>query len=261
MQALLEIKNLDVSVEGRKILKKANLEVGEGEAHVIMGPNGSGKSTLAMGILGHPAYKIESGKIIFKGSVLNDLKTDERARLGIFLGFQQPLALEGVSFFSLISAALASDNLDVRRPLGRRTSSDVFGLRDEIAQKFSKIGLSDDFIMRPVNDGASGGERKKLEMVQAKILKPALAIFDEIDTGLDVDALKQVGEEIASLKRRGTAVVIITHYQRILKYIRPDRVHIMVDGSIVKSGGAELAEKISESGYSYLKCPVENVQA
>src|SRR3989344_3527099 len=247
MPAVLEIKNLDVSVEGRKILQKANLDVYDGEAHVIMGPNGSGKSTLAFCILGHPAYKVEGGEIIFKGSVLNDLKTDERARLGIFLGFQNPLALEGVSFFSLMQAA--------------KNSQDVFGLRDEIAQKFSNLGLSDDFIMRPVNDGASGGERKKLELAQSQMLLPKLAIFDEIDTGLDVDALKKIGEEIASLKRRGTAVVIITHYQRILKYIRPDRVHIMVDGSIVKSGGAELAEKISESGYSYLKCPVENVQA
>lgn len=220
------------------------MEVKNGETHVIMGPNGSGKSTLAMCVMGHPSHKVEGGEIFFEGKKLNGLKPDERARLGIFLGFQNPLALEGVSFFSLMQAA--------------KNVSDVFELRDEIAGKFSKIGLADDFIMRAVNDGASGGERKKLELAQAKMLEPKLAIFDEIDTGLDVDALKKIGEEIGLMRKNKTAVILITHYQRILKYIKPDKVHIMMDGKIVKSGGADLAEKIGESGYSYLKCPVEN---
>ena len=252
MPAVLEIKNLDVSVEGRKILQKANLDVHEGEAHVLMGPNGSGKSTLAFCILGHPAYKVEGGEIIFKGSVLNDLKTDERARLGIFLGFQNPLALEGVSFFSLMQAAREAQN--AKR---KAQNMDIFELHNELGEKVSSLGLDKDFVMRGLNDGASGGERKKLEMAQAKTLKPRLAIFDEIDTGLDVDALKKMGEEISELKKSGVSVILITHYQRILNYVRPDKVHIMVDGSIVQSGGAELAEKINESGYSYLKCPVQ----
>lgn len=240
--ALLEIKNLSSSVDGKPILGGVSLAVNKGEAHVIMGPNGSGKSTLAMCVMGHPAHKIEGGEIVFNSKKLNGLKTDERARLGIFLGFQNPLALEGVSFFSLMQSA--------------KNSSDVFKLRDEIAQKFLKIGVSDDFIMRPVNDGASGGERKKLELAQAQILSPKLAMFDEIDTGLDVDALKKIGEEIQKFKNKNTAVILITHYQRILRYLKPDKVHIMMEGKIVKSGGAELAEKINETGYSYLKCPI-----
>ncbi len=242
VKTLLEIKNLNSSVDGNKILNGVDLGVGAGEAHVIMGPNGSGKSTLSLCVMGHPAHKVEKGEIIFGGKKLNNLKTDERARLGIFLGFQNPLALEGVSFFSLMQSA--------------KNSSDVFGLRDEIAGRFSKIGLSDEFIMRPVNDGASGGERKKLELAQSQMLKPRLAIFDEIDTGLDVDALKKIGEEIDLMREQKTAVILITHYQRILKYIKPDRVHIMMDGKIVKSGEADLAERIGESGYSYLKCPI-----
>jgi len=244
MAELLEIKNLSSSVDGKNVLNGVDLEVGGGEAHVIMGPNGSGKSTLALCVMGHPAHKIKNGDIFFAGQKLNNLKTDERARLGIFLGFQNPLALEGVSFFSLMQAA--------------KNSQDVFGLRDEIAQKFSNLGLSDDFIMRPVNDGASGGERKKLELAQSQMLLPKLAIFDEIDTGLDVDALKKIGEEISEFKNNGTAVVLITHYQRILKYVRPNKVHIMMDGKIVKSGNADLAERIGKSGYSYLKCPIQN---
>ena len=136
-------------------------------------------------------------------------------------------------------------------------NTDVFELHNELSEKVSSLGLEKDFVMRWVNDGASGGERKKLEMAQAKTLKPRLAIFDEIDTGLDVDALKRVGEEISGLKKSGGSVILITHYQRILNYVRPDKVHIMVDGSIVQSGGAELAEKINESGYSYLKCPIQ----
>lgn len=247
MPAVLEIKNLDLGVGGRKILNKVNLKIGKGETHAIMGPNGSGKSTLALAILGHPAYALGCGEIIFDGKVLNDLKTDERAHLGIFLGFQQPLALEGISFFSLMQAATGA--------------SDVFKLHEELGGKIASLGLNKDFVMRAVNDGASGGERKKLEMAQAKVLKPRLAIFDEIDTGLDVDALKLMGEEISALKNEGAAVVLITHYQRILNYVRPDKVHIMVDGKIVQSGGADLAEKINETGYSYLKCPVENAQA
>ena len=244
MAELLEIKNLSSSVGGKSVLNGVDLKVGAGEAHVIMGPNGSGKSTLALCVMGHPNHKVDDGEIFFKRKKLNDLKTDERAKLGIFLGFQNPLALEGVSFFSLMQAA--------------KNSPDVFGLRDEIAGRFSKIGLSDDFIMRPVNDGASGGERKKLELTQSQMLGPKLVIFDEIDTGLDVDALKKIGEEIELMRKQKIAVVLITHYQRILKYIKPDKVHIMMDGKIIKSGSADLAERIGESGYSYLKCPAEN---
>ncbi|MEK7567193.1 MAG: Fe-S cluster assembly ATPase SufC [Patescibacteria group bacterium] len=247
MAALLEVKNLSSSVEGKPILGGINLVVNKGEAHVIMGPNGSGKSTLALCVMGHPSHKIEEGEIFFENKKLNSLKPDERAKLGIFLGFQNPLALEGVSFFSLMQSA--------------RNAPDIFELRKNISEKFLKLGLADDFIMRGVNDGASGGERKKLELAQMQMLEPKLAIFDEIDTGLDVDALKKIGEEIADLKNKGTAVILITHYQRILNYVRPDKVHIMMAGRIVKSGGTDLAEKINESGYSYLKCPIENAQA
>jgi len=242
MSKLLEIKNLSSSVESKQILDGVDMVVNEGEAHVIMGPNGSGKSTLALCVMGHPAHKIKNGDIFFAGQKLNNLKTDERSRLGIFLGFQNPLALEGVSLFSLMQAA--------------KNAPDVFKLREEISANVSRLGLSDEFVMRGVNDGASGGERKKLELAQAQMLKPKLAIFDEIDTGLDVDALKKIGEEIELMRKQKIAVVLITHYQRILKYIKPDKVHIMMDGRIAKSGSADLAERIGESGYSYLKCPI-----
>ncbi|QQG46472.1 MAG: Fe-S cluster assembly ATPase SufC [Candidatus Niyogibacteria bacterium] len=252
MPRLLEIKNLRVGIESKPILKNINFTLNSGETHVIMGPNGSGKSTLAMSIAGHPDYKIKKGEINFNGKKINGLKPEKRACLGIFLGFQTPPALEGVSFFSLMQAAGEA------RSIKRKTknNTDIFGLRDEIGKRFSKIGLADDFIMRAVNDGASGGERKKLELAQMQMLGPRLAVFDEIDTGLDVDALKKIGEEISVFKDKGMAVILITHYQRILRYIKPDKVHIMIDGEIVKSGSADLAERIGESGYSYLKCPI-----
>src|SRR3989338_6955191 len=190
MAELLEIKNLSSSVGGKSVLNGVDLKVGAGEAHVIMGPNGSGKSTLALCVMGHPNHKVDDGEIFFKRKTLNDLKTDERARLGIFLGFQNPLALEGVSFFSLMQAAREAQN-------AKRKAQNmyIFELHNELSEKVTSLGLDKDFVMRGLNDGASGGEGKKLEMAQAKTLKPRLAIFDEIDTGLDVDALKKMGEE------------------------------------------------------------------
>jgi len=240
---LLAIHNLHVSTpEGIEIIHGLDLQLEEGRVHALMGPNGSGKSTLAQAIMGNPSYAVKEGEILFDGRNILDLPIDERARLGIFLAFQYPQSIPGVPLRSFLKSALRSLR-------GERVNMAEFNKTLDGALAELKADRS--FLERAVNDGLSGGEKKKSEILQLKVLKPRFAILDETDSGLDVDALKIVAEGIESARREspGMTVLIITHYQRILKYLKPDSVHILVKGKIVKSGGAGLAEELERSGY------------
>lgn len=242
MTCLLEIRNLRVQAGGKTILNGIDLVLRKGEVHAIMGPNGSGKSTLASTILGHSDYEIVKGRILFGGKKINHLKTYERANLGIFLGFQSPLTIEGVKLLSLVKAAK-------EKRIAPKHDFNVFALRKELSESLQTLGLSDEFIMRSVHHNSSGGEKKKIELVQMQSLKPKLAILDEIDTGLDVDALKTVSQILC--KKKDMATILITHSSKLVRYIEPDRVHIMMDGRIVKSGSKDLAQDIEKRGYSH----------
>ncbi|MCH7883192.1 Fe-S cluster assembly ATPase SufC [Patescibacteria group bacterium] len=245
MQAILEIRALKVSADGKPILNGVDLKVRAGEVHVIMGPNGSGKSTLAFAILGHPGYDVTHGHLFFEGKKINHLKTHERANRGIFLGFQSPLTVDGVSLLSLMKAAK-------EKQIAPKHNFNIFDLRKDLSGNLEALGLDDEFIMRSVHQGSSGGEKKKIELTQMKTLKPKLAILDEIDAGLDIGALKTAGKFISKI-RKDTAIILITHYQRVLKYVVPDKVHIMIDGRIVKSGSKNLAKDVEKRGYEQFK--------
>lgn len=242
----LEIKGLHVSVEGKEILKGLDLKLSQGETHVIMGPNGSGKSTLAKTLMGHPHYAVTSGDILVDGKSLLELTTDERARLGLFLQFQNPVEIEGVGFINFLH--LASQSMGVKSASTKEFMKTVKG-------KIAELKMNDDFIKRPLNQGFSGGEKKKSEVLQMSILKPKIAILDEPDSGLDIDAIKQVSSSINDIaKEQNAGLLIITHYSRILMYMKPDFVHVMVDGKIVEEGGKELIAKLEKEGYdSYIK--------
>jgi len=244
--ATLEMKDLYVSVEGNVILHGVNLVVNGGETHAIMGPNGTGKSTLAQIVMGHPKYKIESGVILLNGVNINDMPVDERSRNGIFLAMQNPVEVPGVTNFDFVKTAVTS-----RLPKDKHLRIGKFILEFEDSAKDLKMGsgLSHRFL----NQGFSGGEKKRNEILQMKLLKPSIAILDEIDSGLDVDALRIVGENVTKMKSPQLGMVLITHYQRLLDYIKPDFVHIMIRGQIVKTGGAELIQKIDSFGYDWLK--------
>ncbi len=233
-----EIKNLKVSAEGKEIIKGVSLEIRGGEIHALMGPNGSGKSTLASAIAGHPDLQV-SGKIYIGGKKISGLKPEERARAGLFLAFQYPVGTEGVSLFNFLKAA--RENID------RKYSTAA--LLTELKSLVPGVGLNESFLKRDVNFDLSGGEKKRSEVLQALVLKPKIAIFDETDSGLDVDALKLVAKKIRDLAENGTGVLVVTHYQRILQHLRPDFVHVLVDGQIVESGGASLAKRLEEKGY------------
>lgn len=264
-KTLLKIRNLSSTVAGKDILKNVNLNIESGEIHAIMGPNGSGKSTLAYTLMGHPEYKIQKQKAqgVFIGSKnLLDIPTEERARAGLFLAMQTPVAVPGVTVVNLLREAYQSVNqgvkqtgekINIHNPLfSRRWQGNGLTLPEFMTQLKSSadyLGLTETLLTRGINDGFSGGEKKKLEMLQALMLRPKFAIFDEIDTGLDVDALETVAKAIKLLSKQGTGVLIITHYQRILKYLKPDRVHILVSGTIVKSGNSALAKLIETEGY------------
>ncbi len=241
---VLNIDNLTVEADGKTILKDFNLEIKSGEIHAIMGPNGTGKSTLTKVIMGDPSYKIVKGKIRYNGKVINKMPVNERAKLGIFLGMQMPMAIEGVS------------NADFLRSALRAKEGDKFKLLPfirEVDDLTKKLHMSSDMIHRGINDGFSGGERKKNEILQMRILKPNVVLLDEIDSGLDVDSLKLVGENVMEYyKEKKPAILLVTHYQRLLDYIKPDFVHIMHNGKIVLSGDKELALKIEEEGYDEL---------
>lgn len=241
---ILKIDNLTVEVSGKKILKDFSLEIKSGEIHVIMGPNGTGKSTLTKVIMGDDNYKILKGTISYNGKVINDMPVNERAKMGIFLGMQMPLAIEGVSNADFLRTALRVKEGD---------NFKLFAFIKETEELIKKLHMDPSMIHRGINDGFSGGERKKNEILQMNILKPDVVLLDEIDSGLDVDSLKLVGESVMDYYREHKpAILLVTHYQRLLDYIKPDFVHIMKDGKIVKSGDDSLVLKIEKEGYDKL---------
>ncbi len=246
---LLEISDLHARVEGEnvEILKGLTLTVGPGQIHALMGPNGSGKSTLAKVIAGHPGYEVTSGEILFKGEDVLELEPDERARAGIFLAFQYPVEIPGVSIANFLRTALNA----------RREGDDeveVFEFHRQLMEKLALLKMDESFATRYVNDGFSGGEKKRNEILQMAVLEPALAVLDETDSGLDIDALKIVANGVNTLSSvdENLGVLLITHYKRVLNYIRPDHVHVLIGGVIVESGGSELADKLEEHGYDWL---------
>lgn len=242
---MLEIKNLHVSVEGERILKGFSLTVNAGEIHAIMGPNGAGKSTLAKVLAGHPDYEITDGSITFLGKNLLELEIDERAHLGLFMGFQYPIEIPGVTNLQFLHSALNSK----RKSQGESPlSQEVF--RELLMSKMQEMEISTIFAERDVNGGFSGGEKKRNEILQMAILQPKLAVLDETDSGLDIDAMKVVAAGVKSQLNDENALILITHYQRLLDYIKPQFVHVVVDGKIAKTGGAELALKLEEKGYA-----------
>lgn len=243
--ALLEIKNLHVSVEGKEILKGFDLTINEGEVHAIMGPNGSGKSTLAQVLAGREEYEITEGSVSFKGEDLLDLDADERAREGVFLAFQYPVEIPGISNTYFLRQALNA----IRKHHGQ-DDIDAFEFLQLVKEKTKLVGIDQKLLDRPVNFGFSGGEKKRNEIFQMAILEPKLAILDETDSGLDIDALKTVADGVNNLRSPERAMVVITHYQRLLNYIVPDFVHVLVGGRIVQSGGKELALELEKEGYA-----------
>ncbi len=246
-QTILSIKNLAASVDGNQILKGVNLEIKAGEVHAIMGRNGSGKSTLSKVITGHPDYKITGGEIIYQGQDLSVLEPHERALAGIFLAFQYPLEIPGVSNLDFLRIAYNAK----RKYLGLE-ELDTFDFEDLIQEKLDVVKMNPAFLERSLNEGFSGGEKKRNEILQMAILEPTLSILDEIDSGLDIDALRIVSEGVNFLKNPNNATLVITHYQRLLNYIIPDHIHVMYDGKIVMSGGKELALELEEKGYDFL---------
>ncbi len=240
---ILEVRDLHVSVEGQQILKGVSLIVNPGEAHALMGRNGSGKSTLSATIMGHPRYVVTGGDILFKGESIKDMDVHERARAGVFLSFQYPMALPGVGVANFIRQS-------VKAVRGDAVPAKKF--RPMIRENLKFLEIPNEFMTRYVNDGFSGGEKKRLEMLQMLSLEPTLAILDETDSGLDIDALKVVSAAINKLRSENRALLLITHYQRILDYVTPDHVHVLMAGRIVKSGGAELALELEAQGYDWL---------
>jgi Fe-S cluster assembly ATP-binding protein len=241
---MLEIKNLHVSVDNVEILKGVSLKINAGEVHAIMGPNGSGKSTLANVIMGNPVYEVTNGNILFQGEDITDEPVDNRAKKGLFLAFQYPESIPGVTIVNMLKTALT--NIE-------NTEYTTLELRLKVADAMEQLGLSPDFADRYLNEGFSGGERKRNEILQLAVLNPKLAVLDETDSGLDVDGLRVVGEGVSKLKSKDKGYLVVTHYQRLLDYITPDFVHVFVDGKIVDSGGLELSKKLEEHGYeSYL---------
>ncbi len=264
MTADLVIKNLHVNVEGQEILKGLDLEIKKGEIHAIMGPNGSGKSTLANALMGHPAYEVTEGEAWFKGENILELGPDERARLGLFLAFQYPSAIPGVSVANFLRTAINA-RYDKPDPAGNGDGgSRGISMRDfrkQLKENMALLDMDTSFARRYVNDGFSGGEKKRLEILQMAMLQPEIAILDETDSGLDIDAVRIVSEGVNELMNPdpssssgpGPGVLVITHYQRILNYIKPDHVHILLGGRIVKSGGPALAMELEEQGYDWVR--------
>ncbi|MCH8498145.1 MAG: Fe-S cluster assembly ATPase SufC [Marinobacter sp.] len=244
---MLSIKNLHASVEGKEILKGINLEIKAGEVHAIMGPNGSGKSTLSQVLAGNDAFEVTSGEVTLNGENLLELETEERAREGVFLAFQYPVEIPGVSNIQFLRTAVNS----MRKHKGEPEMSAVEFMK--LARETSKqVDLNPDFLKRGVNEGFSGGEKKRNEIMQALLLQPKLAILDETDSGLDIDALKVVADGVNALRAQDRAILMVTHYQRLLDHIVPDYVHVLAGGKIIKSGGKELALELEERGYGWL---------
>jgi len=249
---VLEIKDLHVTREGKEILKGVNLKTGPGEVHAIMGPNGSGKSTLAYTLLGHPKYKVTQGDILIDGESILDLKADERAKKGLFLGFQYPTEVSGVGFshflrtaYNSLSKALEGDN--------REVFITVREFQKYLKENLEKVGLKEEFLSRYLNEGFSGGEKKRAEVLQMAVLKPKISILDEPDSGLDIDAVQSVAKAISQVADKDATIIIITHYARILKFLdKLDFVHVFAEGQVLKTGDATLADKLEAEGYEWV---------
>jgi Fe-S cluster assembly ATP-binding protein len=245
---LLEIRNLHASVDGKPILRGVDLAVAEGEVHAVMGPNGSGKSTLAQVLAGHPAYEVTAGEILYKGQNLLELPAEKRAREGVFLAFQYPVEIPGVANAYFLRAGL--NEIRAYRGLEELDAMEFLSL---LREKLQLVEMDQAMMSRSVNEGFSGGEKKRNEILQMAVLEPKLAILDETDSGLDIDALRVVATGIEKLRRPDNATVLVTHYQRLLNYITPDRVHVLYQGRIVKSGGKELALALEAKGYDWIR--------
>lgn len=244
---MLSIKNLKVTVEGNQILKGLNLEVKAGEIHAIMGPNGSGKSTLAHVLAGRPGYDVTDGEILYQGKNVFEMAPEDRAREGLFLAFQYPVEIPGVNNTSFLKKAVN----EIRKYHGE-AELDAVDFLQMVKAKMKLVGMDPAFLRRPVNEGFSGGEKKRNEILQMAVLEPTLGVLDETDSGLDIDALKTVAEGVNKLRTEKNAFIVVTHYQRLLDYIIPDFVHVLSDGKIVKSGGKELALELEEKGYDWI---------
>jgi Fe-S cluster assembly ATP-binding protein len=245
---MLDIKNLHVSISGKEILKGIDLNVNAGEVHAIMGPNGSGKSTLAQVIAGREEYEVTEGEIIFNGKNLLELSPEDRAREGVFLAFQYPIEIPGVSNTNLLKTALN----EIRKYRGEE-EVDAMDFLSLIKEKMKLVDLDQKLVSRSVNEGFSGGEKKRNEIFQMAVLEPKLSVLDETDSGLDIDALRIVANGVNKLKSKDKATIVVTHYQRLLNYIIPDFVHVLYNGKIVKSGGKDLALELEDKGYDWVK--------
>lgn len=249
---MLEIKNLHAGVDGAAILKGIDLNIDAGEVHAIMGPNGSGKSTLAQVLAGHPAYEVTEGSVLYEDRDLLDLEPEERACAGLFMAFQYPVEIHGITNAYFLRAAM-----NAKRKCQGLEELDPIDFMDLLEEKLEVIGWTDSLMERPVNHGFSGGEKKRNEILQMAVLEPKLAVLDETDSGLDIDALKAVAEAVNKLRRPDNATLLVTHYQRLLNFIVPDYVHVLVRGRIVKSGGKELALELESRGYDWVREPAE----
>ena len=245
MNVDFEIKELCASVEGKPILKGVNLKINRGETHALMGPNGSGKSTLSNVIMGHPGYEVTGGEVLFKGQNILELETEQRARLGLFLAFQYPLSIPGVTVAKFLKSAL-----DAVRP---DTKSNAGAFLKTLRENMAYLEMGEAFLNRYLNDGFSGGEKKRMEILQMMMLKPAIAVMDETDSGLDIDALRIVSKGVNKLVGPELGLLVITHYERILTYIRPDHLHILIDGRVALSGGPELVKELELKGYDWVR--------
>ena len=254
----LVIRNLHVSIEGKEILKGVDLSIKQGEVHAIMGPNGTGKSTLAYALMGHPSYEITAGEVQFKGANILELEPDERSRLGIFLAFQYPVSIPGVTVANFLRTAINARRR-AQNPNDKGVAIPEF--RKKMKEQMELLKMDQAFAGRYLNEGFSGGEKKRAEILQMAMLRPEIAILDETDSGLDIDALRIVSEGVNALRGPELGALVITHYQRILNYIKPDFVHVMLGGRIVESGGAELALHLEEHGYEWVREKYEEAAA
>jgi Fe-S cluster assembly ATP-binding protein len=246
----LEVKDLHVSIDGKEILKGVNLTAKQGEIHAIMGPNGTGKSTLAYTLMGHPSYKVTQGEVLFKGQNILELQPDERSRLGVFLAFQYPVAISGVTVANFLRTAV---NARRRAKNKEDKGMPIPEFRKVLKEKMELLKMDPSFAGRYLNEGFSGGEKKRAEILQMATLRPEIAILDETDSGLDIDALKVVSEGVNTVMGPDMGVIVITHYQRLLNYIKPQFVHVMMGGRIVESGGPDLALSLEEHGYDWIR--------
>jgi len=257
MGAELEIKDLHVSIADQEILKGVSLKVKNGEIHAIMGPNGSGKSTLAYALMGHPNYEITSGDVLYNGESILEMEPDERSRAGLFLAFQYPVAIPGVSVANFLRMALNTRQPEGENGNGHKGIS-IPKFRKLLKEKMALLEMDPSFAGRYLNEGFSGGEKKRAEILQMAMLEPAVAILDETDSGLDIDALRVVANGVNTLAGPDMGVLVITHYQRLLNYIKPHFVHVMLNGRIVESGGPDLALHLEEKGYDWIREKQEN---